>query len=117
MHAYHLLRPYAVCQLCAMAGVSSVTIMSTSHHHWSLIEMHFQAYANLGNELVVGHRHGDGAEQLLQVVGQARAAAIALACRVERDKDARAGVHLHGPSHKVHGGGTLLQSALQVSTS
>eukprot|EP00965_Chrysotila_dentata_P256125 6212443-Pleurochrysis_carterae.AAC.1 len=44
---------------------------------------------NLGDEAVVGHHHGHGAEERLEVVGQLGAAGVA---RVHRDEDAVVGV-------------------------
>lgn len=53
---------------------------------------------NTGQRTVVGHHHGDRAEQRLQVVGQLRAARVA---RVHRDeRSARCTVHTESVNHQ-----------------
>eukprot|EP00955_Chlamydomonas_euryale_P086637 364232-Chlamydomonas_euryale.AAC.1 len=51
---------------------------------------------HLCDELVVRHRHGDRAEELLEVVRQLGPSAVALAGGVQRDKDAGVAVDLDG---------------------
>ena len=50
---------------------------------------------DFSNQLVVGHGHRHWPEQLLQVIWQPRAAAIALSCGIEGDEDAAVEVDLY----------------------
>mmetsp|Transcript_17017 Transcript_17017/g.54249 ORF Transcript_17017/g.54249 Transcript_17017/m.54249 type:complete len:785 (-) Transcript_17017:5142-7496(-) len=57
---------------------------------------------HLSNELVVGHGHGHGTEERLEVIGELAAAAIALARGVEGHENAGVEVHIHLLAHKLH---------------
>ena len=54
----------------------------------------FGVHHHLCDHLVVRFRHRDRAEEGFEVIGQLRAAAVALARRVHRDEDARVEVEL-----------------------
>mmetsp|Transcript_9476 Transcript_9476/g.27065 ORF Transcript_9476/g.27065 Transcript_9476/m.27065 type:complete len:279 (+) Transcript_9476:6945-7781(+) len=69
---------------------------------------------DLSDEFIVGDAHGHAAEQLLEVVRQLGAPAVALAGRVERHKDAGVEVHVDGLPHEVDGGGAVLEGALDL---
>lgn len=49
---------------------------------------------HFGDQVVVGFAHGDGAEELLQVVWQLRAPAVPFAGRVQGHEDARVGINI-----------------------
>lgn len=70
------------------------------------------ASTHLSDEVVVRLRHGDGAEQLLQVIGQLAAAAVALARRVQRHKHASVEVDVDVTAQQGDGGSTLLDGGL-----
>ena len=64
---------------------------------------------HLGDELKVWHRHGDGSEELLEVIREFASPAVPFTRRVQRDEDARVLVNIDVFPEESHG----IQSRLE----